>query len=67
MDGAKRILLRAAAAALLNAAHPDVDYPLTTAQVTSRVNDALGSGDRATMLAAAGDLQELNGAGCPLP
>ena len=30
LQGAKEILLRAAVAALLNAAHPNMDYPLTT-------------------------------------
>jgi hypothetical protein len=40
-QGAAQNLLRAAVAALLNASHPDVDYPLTTAQVISQVNAAL--------------------------
>jgi len=39
-----RILLRNAVASLLNAAHPQVNYPLTLTQVITQVNDALGSG-----------------------
>jgi hypothetical protein len=66
IDGAKQILLRQAVAAVLNAAHPDVDYPLTTAQVISAVNAALASGSRATILALAGSLDMMNNLGCPL-
>ena len=54
--GSARILLRAAVAALLNAASPDVNYPLTTAQVISQVNAALASNNRSTMLALASQL-----------
>jgi len=64
--GGARILLRAAVASLLNAAHPDVDFDLTTAEVIADVNAALASGDRATMLDLAADLDELNNQGCPL-
>jgi hypothetical protein len=69
--GGERILLRAAVAALLNSAHPDsespdVDYPMTTAQVIAAVNAALASDDRDTMLDLAGDLDDLNNLGCPL-
>jgi len=38
-------LLRQAVAALLNAASPDVDYPLSTADVISMTNAAIASGD----------------------
>jgi hypothetical protein len=51
--GAAKILLRAGVAALLNAAHPDVDYPSTTGQVIADVNAALASLNRSTMLTAA--------------
>ena len=34
-----------AVAALLNAAHPDINYPLTTAQVISKFQAAFDSGD----------------------
>ena len=64
--GAVRILLRAAVAALLNSAHPDVDYPLTTAEVIAAVNAALASNDRNTMLALASTLDAANNLGCPL-
>ena len=63
---AARILLRAAVAALLNAASPDVDYPLTVAQVIAQVNAALASGDRSTMLSLANQLDQFNNLGCPL-
>jgi hypothetical protein len=64
--GAATILLRAAVAALLNAAHSGVDYPLTQAQVISRVNSALASNDRDTMLSLASTLDGDNNLGCPL-
>lgn len=38
-------LLRQAVAALLNASSPDVDYPLTAAQVIAATNAAIASGD----------------------
>jgi hypothetical protein len=63
---AARILLRAAVAALLNAAHPDVDYSLTTADVIAEVNAALASNSRSTMLTLASRLDRLNNLGCPL-
>jgi hypothetical protein len=63
--GAARILLRAAVAALLNAAHPDVDYPRTVAEVIADVNAALASGNRATMLTLATALDTDNNLGCP--
>jgi hypothetical protein len=66
VTGAATILFRAAVAALLNSAHPGIDYPLTTAQVIAAVNAALASGDRGTMLALAGSLDAANNAGCPL-
>ncbi len=66
VEGATKILLRAAVASLLNAASPDVDFDLTTAQVISSVNAALASNDRATMLALAADLDASNNEGCPL-
>jgi hypothetical protein len=64
--GAAEILLRAAIAALLNAAHPDVDYPRSTAQVLADVNAALTSDDRATMITLASALDRDNNLGCPL-
>jgi hypothetical protein len=64
--GAAQILLRAAVAAALNAAHPDVDYEFTLADVIADVNAALASGDRATILALASELDAANNAGCSL-
>ncbi|MGH3368714.1 MAG: DUF5979 domain-containing protein, partial [Nocardioidaceae bacterium] len=62
---AARILLRAGVAALLNSAHPDVDYPLTTAEVISKVNTALTK-SRSAMLTLAKQLDQKNNLGCPL-
>jgi len=64
--GAATILLRAATAAILNAASSGVDYPLTEAQVISQVNAALASNNRDTMLSLAGTLDGDNNLGCPL-
>ena len=61
-EGAARILLRAAVAALLNAAHPDIDYT-TPAWVINNVNSALASGDRSTMLDLASELDGYNNLG----
>jgi len=63
---ARETLLRAAVAALLNAAHPTVDYALSTAQVIAEVNAALASGDRKTILTLASRLDAFNNQGCPL-
>jgi hypothetical protein len=63
---AAEVLLRQAVAALLNAASPDVDYPLTEAQIIAAVNAALASGDRATILALAEQLDTFNNLFCPL-
>lgn len=63
---AARILLRASVAALLNAAHPDVDYPRTSAQIIDSVNAALASGDRNTILTLKDGLDYDNNRGCPL-
>jgi hypothetical protein len=43
--GGLNALLRHAVAALLNAASPEVDYPLTTAEVIALTNAAIASGD----------------------
>ena len=43
--GGVTALLRHAVAALLGAAHPAVDYPISTAQVIADVNAALASGN----------------------
>jgi ABC-type transport system substrate-binding protein len=65
LDGAKRILLRTAVAALLNST--SINYPLTTAEVISAVDNALASGDRNTILAVAAQGDAINNAfPCPL-
>jgi hypothetical protein len=64
--GAARILLRSAVAALLNAAHPDIDYPLSTSAIISDVNDALASLNRATILDLKDVLDGYNNLGAEL-
>ena len=64
--GAARILLRAGVAAVLNAAHPGVNYPHTVGEVVNVVNQALASCDRDTMLSRATDLDRDNNLWCPL-
>ena len=66
VTGAKQILLRAAVAALLNASHPDIAYPLTEGQVINMVTVALGTGNRGAILTLANQLDGLNNLGCPL-
>lgn len=64
--GGARILLRAAVAALLNAANPGVAYPNTTATIIAEVNAALASGNRDAMLSLAALYDFTNNFGCPL-
>ncbi len=66
VTGGVKVLLRAAVAALLDASHPGVDYPRTTASVISSVNTALASGSRDAMLTLANSLDADNNQGCPL-
>jgi uncharacterized repeat protein (TIGR01451 family) len=61
--GAAQTLLRAAVAALLNSAHPNIDYPRSTADVIADVNAALASGSRSAMLALAAELDADNNLG----
>ena len=65
-EGMARILLRAAVAALLNAAHPNVDYGMTTADIIAEVNAKLASGSRSQMEALKNTLDRLNNAGCSI-
>ena len=62
--GAKRILLRAASAALLNAVHTGVNYPAQ--DVIALVTSALNAGNRDAMLSLASSLDNDNNLGCPL-
>lgn len=69
LDGATEILLRAAVAATLNAAHEGLGYPLrrfVDDGIFEQVNAALASGDRQEMLELAAYLDRLNNLGCPL-
>lgn len=74
LDGAERILTRAATAAWLNAAHEGLGFPWRRFSMgldgrpplVQFVNDALASGDRDTMIAAAARLDADNNLGCPL-
>lgn len=65
-EGGAMILLRQAVGALLNAAHPDVDFPRSPAQLIAEVDAALASGDRQTMLTLKDGLDADNNLGCPL-
>ena len=66
LEEAAQILLRHAVAALLNSAHPDVDFEFTTAEVITMVDDALASGSRTTILEVKDDLAAANESGCDL-
>ncbi len=60
LQGAAEILLRASVAAVLNANHGKVAYPLGESYVISEVNSALQSSSRETMLALAYKLDKAN-------
>ena len=64
--GAQRTLLRAAAAAVVNASHPNINYPFTAAQVIAAVNGVICGGNRQAILNLAGQLDAANNLGCPL-
>jgi hypothetical protein len=66
LDGAGGNLLRAATASLLNAAHPNVDFPRTAAAIAHDVNAALASRNRDTIIGLASALDADNNLGCPL-
>ena len=52
---------------MLNAAHPGLPfYPLTQAQIIAQVNTALATGNRATIITLANQLDQYNNLGCPL-
>ncbi len=61
-----QILLRQAVAAVLNAAHANINYPLTVDEVVEQVNEALDSGDPAVILELAGTLDGYNNLGADL-
>ena len=66
VEGGKRLLLKQAVAAFLNATSASVDYPETAAVVVSQVRNALATGDREVMLSLATTLDAYNNQGCPL-
>ena len=66
LDGAGGNLLRAGTASLLNAAHPNIDFPRTEAAVINDVNAALASRNRDTILCLASALDTDNNLSCPL-
>jgi len=49
-EGAIRILLRSAVAALLNFEHPDIEYEIGGNLIITRVNNAISSGQRPDIL-----------------
>jgi hypothetical protein len=58
--GGIEALLRHAIAAVLNATHPYVAYPLSAAEVVKLTNDAIASGDPATITALKDRLESYN-------
>ncbi len=64
--GGVNALLRQGVAAVLNAAHPDVDYPLTVQQVVDLVNTVRASGDMTAIQALTDQLTAYNLAGCDI-
>lgn len=62
--GTARALVREGAAALLNAAHQDREYPYSRNQVIILVNEALRTADAARMGELVALLREANAAGC---
>jgi hypothetical protein len=66
LDEKAEILLKQAVAALLNAAHPSINYPLSVSEVISQVNAALASLNPTTITNLATLLDDYNKLGCPL-
>lgn len=66
LQGAAQILLRAAVAAVLNAASSGVSYSESAGEIMEEVQAALASHDRSTILTLARELDGYNNAGCPL-
>ncbi|HEX2141414.1 MAG TPA: hypothetical protein VHK28_03930 [Candidatus Limnocylindria bacterium] len=66
VEGMARNLLRHAVASLLNGSNPNVDSPLTDAEVISATNTALASLNRGTMETQKNIFEDNNELGCPL-
>lgn len=64
--GAAKALIRAGAAALLNSAHSQLEYPRTRTQVITQVDDALRSKDMTKIQTLTQELEEANGGNCVL-
>jgi hypothetical protein len=64
--GTGQVLLRQEVAALLNAAHPQVHYPLTVVQVILQVKIALVSLNALTMTVLSNQYEVYNDASCPV-
>jgi hypothetical protein len=63
--GGTTALLRHAVSAVLNAAHPSVDYPLSVSTIITDVNAALASGDKDTIESLKDTLDEHNNLSTP--
>jgi len=63
VEKAAKLLMVQSVAALLNTAHPGINYPLSESALISSVNDALASLDRQTMLSIKDTLDEYNNLG----
>lgn len=62
----KQILLRAAVASVLNAAHPDISFGRSATEVVTATNAALTNGTAASVIALAEALDRDNNQGCEL-
>jgi len=62
-EGAVRILLRSAVAALLNHYHPDIEYEIGAGLIITRVNNAISSGERFRILSLKDQFDEWNNRG----
>lgn len=65
INGAKKILARAAVAALLNAETFGSSYPYTVSQLIDMVSYQFSNGNRGSMLSLAAELDYWNNMGCP--
>jgi hypothetical protein len=65
VSGARDLLAREAVAALLNAAHPSIDYPYTEAEIIALVDAAFDANDETGMRDLAAELSGYNDLGCP--
>jgi len=63
VSGAAQNLFRHAVAAILNAAHVNVDYALTTTQIVTQVNTALASNNASIIDTLKTTLDKYNNAG----